>query len=307
MNPDISFFILAGGLGTRTLPLSLIKAKPAFPLNGVPLIAIMLERLSQCGMTKGFINLHHLPETIMESVSHFSGLAIHYLHEENLSGSRILTVAAPAAKEWLLVMNGDVFFDLTPEWLNQMIAAANSPGARNADGALMLRPNENPEYSNVLIDEKSGVFKGVTPWQGGPALMYAGVALFRPHLAAAINHQNFFNTLMSQNFTIQTLISRDIWLDIGAIPIYLQADKLYRRFLCAHNPNNDFSANSLSSGAFIDPHAQVSDSILWENSRIGDQVSLKNCIVAGNLALNHVKLENSLIRNSPNGIIIEPF
>ena len=56
----VILFILAGGLGLRAEPLSRFKPKPAFPLNGVPLVTLLLEQLRHLGCTQGFINLHHL-------------------------------------------------------------------------------------------------------------------------------------------------------------------------------------------------------------------------------------------------------
>ena len=62
------FFILAGGYGERAKPLSLIKPKPIFPVNGQPLIRIMLKQLKDIGLKKGLINLHYMPEKIKKNI-----------------------------------------------------------------------------------------------------------------------------------------------------------------------------------------------------------------------------------------------
>ncbi len=60
--------ILAAGLGTRLQPLTALRAKPALPIRGVPMIAYALEWLRANGVAEVAINLHHLPETVREAV-----------------------------------------------------------------------------------------------------------------------------------------------------------------------------------------------------------------------------------------------
>ena len=83
----IDFFILASGYGKRAYPLSLIKPKPLFPLNGIPLLEIMLKKLKESGLDNGFINLHHKPELIRENVHVDS--KIKFFYEEKLSGNKM--------------------------------------------------------------------------------------------------------------------------------------------------------------------------------------------------------------------------
>ncbi|MEI6614185.1 MAG: hypothetical protein WCL37_04750, partial [Chrysiogenales bacterium] len=66
----MKFFILAGGYGKRAEPLSLIKPKAVFPLNGIPLLRLLLKQLQiQLGL-EGFINPHHLGEQVVQSAGH---------------------------------------------------------------------------------------------------------------------------------------------------------------------------------------------------------------------------------------------
>ncbi len=60
--------ILAAGLGTRMRPLSDLRAKPALPVRGRPVISLLLEFLSHQGCREVMINLHHRPETIRAAV-----------------------------------------------------------------------------------------------------------------------------------------------------------------------------------------------------------------------------------------------
>ncbi len=62
--------ILAAGRGTRMQPLSLLRAKPAMPVRGVPVIAHLLALLEHCGASEVIVNLFHLPDTVRTAVEH---------------------------------------------------------------------------------------------------------------------------------------------------------------------------------------------------------------------------------------------
>jgi len=119
----VKFFILAGGYGRRAEPLSLIKPKPVFPLNGVPLLALLLRQLRAQNCTEGFINLHHLGEQVIEAAGDDRG--IRFIREKELSGSRVLRQALPFFSDWLLAINGDTFLDIPLAGMLEKAAATD--------------------------------------------------------------------------------------------------------------------------------------------------------------------------------------
>ena len=60
--------IMAAGLGTRLNPITLTKPKALVEVNGVPLLEIILERLSIFGFNRIVINTHHFPDQIRSFV-----------------------------------------------------------------------------------------------------------------------------------------------------------------------------------------------------------------------------------------------
>ena len=60
--------ILAAGLGTRLRPLTDLRAKPALPERGRPVISLLLDLLDRHGCREVMINLHHRSETIRAAV-----------------------------------------------------------------------------------------------------------------------------------------------------------------------------------------------------------------------------------------------
>ncbi len=61
--------ILAAGFGTRMRPFSELRAKPALPVRGRPVISLLLEFLATQGCRKVMINLHHRPDSIRAAVA----------------------------------------------------------------------------------------------------------------------------------------------------------------------------------------------------------------------------------------------
>ena len=62
--------VLAAGLGTRLRPLTNVRAKPAVPVAGRPLVVRILVWLAAQGVEPVVLNLHHRPETITRAVGH---------------------------------------------------------------------------------------------------------------------------------------------------------------------------------------------------------------------------------------------
>ena len=81
--------LLAAGLGTRLRPLTDTVAKCMIPIAGKPLLEHNVSVLRNYGVTDLGINLHHLPQTVMNHFGDGSGLGIRisYSVEPELLGT----------------------------------------------------------------------------------------------------------------------------------------------------------------------------------------------------------------------------
>lgn len=72
--------VLTAGLGTRLRPLSYVRAKPAIPVAGVPLVGRILAWLSAHDVTDVVLNLHYKPDTVTSVVGDGSsyGVSVRY-------------------------------------------------------------------------------------------------------------------------------------------------------------------------------------------------------------------------------------
>ena len=275
----MKFFILAGGLGRRAEPLSLIKPKPVFPLNGVPLLTLLLRQLQAQNCREGFINLHHLGEQVVAAAA--GGPAIRFIHEKELAGSRVLRQALPFFSDWLLAVNGDTFLEIPLDAMLEKTAVAD------VDGVLLVRPDHAGRYAGLRVD--AGGFLDHSESQAGPGLMYAGVALFRKKAVEKIDEANFFISIKNNRLRFQTVFYDGIWLDVGTPELYFHANWEYK----AHC--SDARPNALSENVEISPRARVERSVLWENTRIGPGVCLSECIVTGELHLEKTRHSGQII------------
>jgi NDP-sugar pyrophosphorylase family protein len=275
----VKFFILAGGYGKRAEPLSLIKPKAVFPLNGTPLLRLLLEQLQTQQRLEGFINPHHLGEQVVQATGHNS--KIDFIYEKELSGSMVLRQALPFFSDWLLAVNGDTFLEIP---LPALLEKITDPAV---DGALLVRFEPSGHYASVR--SKDGVFLELADSSHGPGVMYAGVALFKKRAVEKIDDLNFFTSISKYHLHFKTVLYDGIWLDMGTPGSYLRANWAYQEHVMEQR------SNALSENVKISPQARVEKTVLWENTRLGGKVSLSECIVTGNVALENISQQRRII------------
>src|SRR5690242_5984663 len=117
MPPLTHALILTAGLGTRLRPLTGVRAKPAMPVAGVPMIARIIRWLAASGVTDVVMNLHHLPQTITALIGDGSGLGVRarysWEHPEVLGSAGGPRQALDIiGTDTFLVVNGDTLTDL---------------------------------------------------------------------------------------------------------------------------------------------------------------------------------------------------
>jgi NDP-sugar pyrophosphorylase family protein len=108
--------IVAAGLGTRLRPLTDLRPKPALPVRGLPLVAYQLALLARHGVTEVVINVHHLPEKLMEAARRWCPpqIALRFSFEPELldTGGAIRAVADFLREsDPCLLLGGDMLID----------------------------------------------------------------------------------------------------------------------------------------------------------------------------------------------------
>src|SRR6185436_5343236 len=61
--------VLAAGFGLRMRPLTDHLPKPLVPVAGRPLLDHVLDKLGDAGVTEAIVNVHYLPDQIIDHVA----------------------------------------------------------------------------------------------------------------------------------------------------------------------------------------------------------------------------------------------
>ena len=143
--------MLTAGLGTRLRPLTLVRAKPAIPVAGEPIVRRIIRWLVANGVVNVTLNLHHLPETLTSIVGDGSDLGgrVRYSWEQpTILGS------AGGPRQALDIIGAETFFLINGDTLTDvdLRALAESHAASGALVTLALVPNVDPlRYGGVKL------------------------------------------------------------------------------------------------------------------------------------------------------------
>src|SRR3954454_13826551 len=160
VEPSVSWsavqaLILAGGQGTRLMPLTSNVPKPVVPLVDRPFIAFMLDWLRGHGVDDVVMSLGNLAEGVRAVLGDGEqlGLKLRYLEEPRPLGTGgALKYAEDLLDDRFLMLNVDVLTDID---VSAQLAAHAASGAR---ATLALYPVEDPSaYGLVRLADDDSV------------------------------------------------------------------------------------------------------------------------------------------------------
>lgn len=138
--------VFAAGLGTRLKPFTEHHPKALVEINGIPMLARAIKRLTNCGITDIVVNVHHFANQIisyLEANDNF-GANIYISDESDLlldTGGGIRKAAGfLSGSEPFVACNADILTDLP---LKEMICFHNESGA---DVTLLTKHRETSRY-----------------------------------------------------------------------------------------------------------------------------------------------------------------
>jgi mannose-1-phosphate guanylyltransferase len=173
-------FLLAAGPGSRLRPLTDHTPKCLLPIGGTPLLDLWLDALHGAGVDEVLINLHHLPDLVVQHVQARHGPpAILTALEPDLLGSAG-TLRHHRSwvqdEEFFLAVNAD---NLTDFDLRSLVEFHRSG---HADATLTVFRAEHPSRCGVVDVDPSGLVTGFTekPTEPTSNLANAGMYAFSP-------------------------------------------------------------------------------------------------------------------------------
>ena len=177
--------VLAAGYGTRLRPYTGQRPKPLFPLDNIPVIDLLIERLIRSGCGGIVINTHHLHEQL-EAHFRFPGcdIPIRLVHEPEIlgTGGAIGSNLAALGPAPFLVINSDIYTTID--------LAAVYRFHQNHDSPVTLVLRDDPRFNTVRVDDNEEV-TGFGPPPDDPAgsrrqLTFTGIHVIDPAMASVL-------------------------------------------------------------------------------------------------------------------------
>lgn len=224
----VNAMVMAGGFGLRLLPMTADTPKPMLAVGDRPVMAHMMERLKDSGITRINVTTHYRPEKITEYFGDGSdfGLDINYVPEETPLGTAGALNLVKKQSEPMLVINGDI---LTRVDFGAMIAYHRE---HRAEMTVAVRKYDVPVPFGVI--ECDGAY--VRKISEKPTLNFfvnAGIYLIEPSVHELIPDGQRFDmtelieSLIASGRPVASFPVHEYWLDIGQHSDYERAQKDY--------------------------------------------------------------------------------
>ncbi len=209
--------IMAGGKGTRLRPHTENCPKPMLPVDGRPMLQILLEQCIGSGFRQFFLSVNYLKEQIIdyfEDGEHW-GVTIGYLMEdEPLGTAGSLQLLPRNLEEPFLVLNGDVLTRLNPSHLLRF------HDEHRASATLCVREHVTTVPYGVV--QTSGVdLAGFEEKPSYRQLVNAGVYVISPQLLPllparqATDMPTLLQMAQQAGHRVAVCPIHEYWIDIG--------------------------------------------------------------------------------------------
>ena len=296
--PAVSAVIVAGGLGTRLLPLTARHPKHLLPVGGVPFVAHQLAKLSAAGVGHAVLATSYRAEDFAPVLGDGAayGMALDYVTEPEPLGTG---GAIRNAAQWLatgpqapvVVLNGDI---LSGHDVAAQLARHRS-GRADVTLHLVEVPDARP-FGCVPTDEQGRVTAFVEKSPAPQTLQVnAGCYVFTRSVIDAIPadrpvsvERETFPALLAAGATLLGHVEAAYWLDVGTPAALVQASSDVVRGVarspayphppaqCWVHPGAEVAADAtlrggsaIGRGAVIGAGAVVDGSVIGEGARIG--------------------------------------
>ncbi|MBN2168082.1 MAG: NDP-sugar synthase [Actinobacteria bacterium] len=221
--------IMAAGKGTRLMPLTETIAKPMVPIVNRPVLEHLLNLVSSSGFKDVVINVHYLPDDI---INHFGdgselGVNIEYSREEKLMGTAggVKKCEKFLGAGTFLVLSGDALTDVD---LSKMLEFHRSKGAL---ATIMVTPVEDTTSYGVVVSDAEN---RVTGFQEKPTeaealsnLANSGIYVFEPEIFNYIPEEQpfdfgreLFPMLVERGEAVFAWKHNYYWNDVGSVYEY---------------------------------------------------------------------------------------
>ena len=213
---DSAVVLMAGGRGSRLMPLTANRPKPLLEIGKKPVIERQIEQLINHGFQHFYISVNYLGHMIEEHFGDGSRLnvKIEYIRETEPLGTAGSLFLLPPQKHPIIVMNGDIItkadFGRMLDYFTEEAVAAT----------MAVREHHyTVPYGCVSMDQ--GRIASLDEKPTFRHLINAGVYVIAPHALEHLPRGQFFDmpqlfeSLINKGQPTNSFLVSEEWIDIG--------------------------------------------------------------------------------------------
>ena len=289
-NKKVKGLILAAGLGSRLRPISNHIPKPLWPLAGVCLLDIAINKLRNGGVEDICVNIHHLSQQIKSFLSS-KHPDIHISVENKLLGTG---GALAPIRDWingsnLLIYNSDIISEIS---LDHMVECHDE----NHIATMVLLSNPEPNKNPVAFNEK-GITAIRRKVPGDQFSTFSGIHILSPQFLEKVPPEGFSDIIdiyikhLEAGSTVGHHRLSGYWKDLGtpedffdANVDFIQLSEEDRHNIGWYNPGVQFSEKTIT-----DVKVEMDDTVTKGFVFLYDVPSIQG----------NTRIENAIIFNTP--------
>jgi NDP-sugar pyrophosphorylase family protein len=223
--------ILAGGRGTRLAPYTTVFPKPLMPVDGIPILEVIVKQLAHFRMKEIIFTVSQESELLLSAYfgdGRRYGVNILYSREERPLGTAGPLSIIPNLPETFLVMNGDILTTLDYQKLIQY--------HQRQKGLVTIAMSQKKVQLELGVMEFNRAYR-LTRYVEKPTLSYSvsmGIYVFEKKVLEWIRLKRYLDfpeliqKLLREKKRVACYPSDDFWLDIGRHEDYEEAQRKFQ-------------------------------------------------------------------------------
>ncbi|AEK72664.1 mannose-1-phosphate guanylyltransferase [Thermococcus sp. 4557] len=320
--------ILAGGRGTRLLPLTVYRPKPMIPFFNRPLMEYAVQNLVKAGVDEIYVLVGYLKERITDYFGDGSqwGIQIHYSNKDNV------TLGTAGATKKVVKNMDETFFVVSSDVLTNLDLKAlyEYHRRKKALATIALSRVEDPtQYGIAVINDDGRILRfkeKPKPEEAFSNLVNAGIYVFEPEAFDLVpKGKNFdfskdlFPRMLENDLALYGFPFNEYWNDVGRPSSYLQAteDVFHGRLLLPGLRTEGLKGNLEYGGALVTGRRCVlrrpgirGFAVLGDDVEIGRNVKIERSVIfSGAVIEDGAEIREAIIGENVRigkGVVIQP-
>jgi len=225
---DNPVLLMAGGFGTRLLPLTKETPKPLLKVGKLPILETIITQFIDAGFHNFYISTHYKAEMVREHFGDGSawGVSIQYIHESEPMGTAGSLGLLPRDIQDLpiLVMNGDL---LTKVNFEHLLEFHNEQGGI----ATMCVREYDFQVPYGVIESKECRITSIVEKPVHRFFVNAGIYVLDPALVKSVDGKTYLDmpslleSRIESGEQVDTFPLHEYWIDIGHLEEFERANR----------------------------------------------------------------------------------